>query len=142
MAKYELKTRKTDASVEEFLNSIENDERRSDGFRVLEMYKRVTGEEPKMWGPAIIGFGDSVYRYPDGREMAWMAAAFSPRKQNLTLYVICGSPKQPTLLEKLGKHSTSVSCLYIKRLSDIDEKVLEAVVKDAFQYTKKTGGSC
>ena len=140
MAKYELKTKKTDASVEDFLNSIENEERRSDGFRVLEMYKRVTGEEPKMWGPAIIGFGDQKYKYPDGREMDWMTAAFSPRKQNLTLYVICNSPKQPKLLEKLGKHSTSVSCLYIKRLSDIHlptlKKLIKTSVKELKAYTK------
>jgi hypothetical protein len=139
MAKYELKTKETSASVEDFLNSIENEERRTDGFRVLEMYKRVTGEKPKMWGPAIIGFGDQKYRYPDGREMDWMTAAFSPRKQNLTLYVICGSPKQPALLAKLGKHSTSVSCLYIKRLSDVDTKVLESIIKDAYKPVKKLG---
>jgi len=142
MAKYELKTKKTDASVEDFLNSIENEERRSDGFRVLEMYKRVTGEEPKMWGPAIIGFGDQKYKYPDGREMDWMTAAFSPRKQNLTLYVVPGSPKQPALLVKLGKHSTSVSCLYIKRLSDVDTRILEAIIKDAYNHTKKSGDRC
>lgn len=137
MAKAELKTQKTEASVEDFLNSVADEKRRSDAFRVLEMYKRVTGEEPKMWGPAIIGFGDRKYKYPDGREMDWMIAAFSPRKQNMTLYVICDSPKQPELLEKLGKHSTSVSCLYIKKLSDVDEKVLEAIVKDAYKHTKK-----
>lgn len=142
MAKYELKTRETDASVEDFLNSIENEERRTDGFRVLEMYKRLTGEKPKMWGPSIIGFGDQKYKYPDGREMDWMTAAFSPRKQNLTLYVICDSPKQPALLEKLGKHTSSVSCLYIKRLSDVDQKVLEAIIKDAYKHTAKSGGAC
>jgi len=140
MAKAELKTKKTEASVEEFLNSIENAERRTDGFRLLEMYKHITGEKPKMWGPAIIGFGDRKYKYPDGREMDWMIAAYSPRKQNLTLYVICGSPKQPALLEKLGKHSTSVACLYIKRLSDIDEKVLEAVIADAYEWVKRSDG--
>ena len=138
MAKYEMKTTKTDASVEDFLNSVENEERRTDGFRVLEMYKRITGEKPKMWGPAIIGFGDRKYKYPDGREMDWMKAAFSPRKQNLTLYVVCDSPKQPKLLEKLGKHTTSVSCLYIKRLSDVDTKVLEAVITDAYKYVSKS----
>ena len=137
MAKYELKTTKTDANVENFLEAIDNKARREDAYRVLGIYKRVTGEEPKMWGPSIIGFGDSVYRYPDGREMPWMAAAFSPRKQNLTLYVICDSKKQPGLLAKLGKHTTSVSCLYIKRLADVDEKVLEAVVKDAYEYDDK-----
>ncbi|MGQ0540331.1 MAG: DUF1801 domain-containing protein [Blastocatellia bacterium] len=142
MAKNEPKTRETDASVEDFLKSIENTERREDGFRVLEMYKKATGLEPKMWGPAIVGFGKQILAYPDGRKLDWPIVGFSPRKQNMTLYVICGSPKQPALLEKLGKHSTSVSCLYIKRLSDIDEKVLEKIVKDAFQHTKKTGSSC
>lgn len=140
MAKAEIKTKKTEASVEEFLNSIENAVRRTDGFRLLEMYTRITGEKPKMWGPAIIGFGDRKYKYPDGREMDWMIAAFSPRKQNLTLYVVCGSPKQPKLLEKLGRHSTSVACLYIKRLSDIDEKVLEAVIADAYEWVKRSDG--
>lgn len=137
MAKAEMKTKETDASVEDFLNAIENETRRADGYRVLEMYKRVTGEEPKMWGPAIIGFGNSKLKYPDGREVDWMLAAFSPRKQNLTLYVICDSPKQPALLEKLGKHKTSTACLYINKLSDIDEKVLEAIIKDAYKYQLK-----
>ncbi|HBE82596.1 MAG: DUF1801 domain-containing protein [Blastocatellia bacterium] len=142
MAKYEPKTRETDASVEDFLNSIENPERRADGLRVLEMFNRLTGLEPKMWGPAIVGYGSYEITYSDGRKLDWMMTGFSPRKQNMTLYVICGSPKQPELLAKLGKHTSSVSCLYIKRLSDIDEKVLERIIKDAFQYTKKTGGSC
>jgi len=137
MARAELKTKPTGASVEDFLNGIENEERRVDSFRVLEIFSRITGEEPKMWGPSIIGFGSQVYRYPDGSEMDWMLAAFSPRKANLTLYVVCGSPKQPELLAKLGKHSTSVSCLYIKRLSDVDEKVLEAVIKDSVRFCKR-----
>ena len=136
MAKAELQTKKTEARVEDFLNSVADEKRRADAFRVFEIYKRVTGEEPKMWGPAIVGFGDRKYKYPDGREMDWMIAAFSPRKQNMTLYVICDSPKQPELLAKLGKHTTSVSCLYIKKLSDVDEKVLEAIVKDAYKHTK------
>jgi len=139
MAGAELKTKQTDASVEDFLNSVENAERRTDGFRVLEMFKRITGEEPRMWGPSIIGFGSRKFKYPDGREIDWMAVAFSPRKTNLTLYVICDSPKQPELLAKLGKHSTSVSCLYIKRLSDVDEKVLEKIIKDAVEHVLKSG---
>lgn len=142
MAKYEPKTRETDASVEDFLNSIENEGRRADGFRTLEIFNRLTGIEPKMWGPAIVGYGSRPIKYPDGRELDWPIIGFSPRKQNMTLYVICSSPKQPELLEKLGKHTTSVSCLYIKRLSDVDEKILEKIVKDAFQYTKKTNSSC
>lgn len=138
MAKAELKTQKTEASVEEFLNSVANETRRSDAFRVLEMYKRATGEEPKMWGPAIVGFGDRVLKYETGREFDWMIAAFSPRKANMTLYVITDSPKQPELLAKLGKHTVSKACLYIKRLSDVDEKVLEKLIKDAVTHTRKS----
>lgn len=137
MAKYEPKTRETDASVEEFLNSIENKERRDDGFRVLEMFARLTGEKPKMWGPAIVGFGKFLLKYADGRELDWPAVAFSPRKQNLTLYVRPGTEKQKQLLEKLGKHSISLSCLYIKRLSDVDVKVLEKIIADAYSHTTK-----
>ena len=138
MAKYEPKTRETDASVEDFLNSVENKERREDGFRVLEMFTRLTGEKPKMWGKAIVGFGSAMIKYADGRELEWPAVAFSPRKQNLTLYVHTGTEKQKKLLEKLGKHSTSVSCLYIKRLSDVDGKVLEKIIADAYQHVMKT----
>jgi len=141
MGKYEPKTRQTDASVEDFLNSIENEERRKDGFRLLEMFNRITGEEPKMWGPAIIGYGTYTVTYADGRTLDWLMTGFSPRKQNLSIYVICSSPKQPALLGKLGKHSTAVSCLYIKRLKDIDEKVLEAIIKDAFQHSKRSKGA-
>lgn len=133
MAKYEPKTRETDASVDDFLNSVENEERRADAFRVLEMFSRVTGEKPKMWGPAIIGFGKVMIKYADGRELDWPAVGFSPRKQNLTLYVMPGSEKQKSLLGKLGKHSASLSCLYIKRLPDVDEKVLEKVIADAYR---------
>lgn len=142
MAKYEPKTRETDASVEDFLNSIENDVRRADGFRVLEMFNRITGLEPKMWGPAIVGYGSLEVTYSDGRKLDWLMTGFSPRKQNLSLYVVCSSPKQAALLEKLGKHSTSVSCLYIKRLSDINESVLEKVISDSFEHVKNTQKLC
>lgn len=137
MAKAELQTKETNASVEDFLNSIENETRRADGFRVLEMYKRVSGEEPKMWGPAIIGFGNTKLTYPDGREIDWMLGAFSLRKQNMTLYVINDSPKQPALLAKLGKHKTSTACLYINKLADVDEKILEAIIKDSYKFETK-----
>jgi hypothetical protein len=136
MAKAVLKTQENNASVEEFLNSVENADRRADAFRVLEMYKRATGEEPKMWGPAIVGFGHCHLKYESGREFDWMLAGFSPRKANMTLYVICDSPKQPALLAKLGPHTSSVSCLYIKRLSDVDEKILERIIKDSYQHDK------
>lgn len=135
MAKYEPKTRETDASVEDFLDSIENEERRDDGYRLLEMYARITGKKPKMWGPAIIGFGNGTIKYSDGSELDWPKAAFSPRKQNLTLYVITGTEEQKKLFDKLGKHSTSVACLYIKRLSDVDIKVLEKVIADSYKHS-------
>ena len=92
-------------------------------------------------GPAIVGFGSRPLKYATGRELDWPIIAFSPRKQNMTLYVVCKSPNQTDLLAKLGKHSNSVSCLYIKKLSDVDAKVLEAVVKDAYKYSKKSRGS-
>lgn len=138
MGRYEPKTRETGASVEDFLDSVDNKERREDGFRVLEMFTRLTGEKPKMWGPAIVGFGKTKIKYSDGSELDWPAVAFSPRKQNLTLYVRPGTDKQKKLLDKLGKHSISLSCLYIKRLSDVDAKVLERVIADAYKHSVKT----
>jgi hypothetical protein len=137
MPKHEPKTRETEASVEDFLNSIENDTRRGDAFCVLELFKRATGEVPKMWGPAIVGFGSGPIKYADGSEMDWPLAAFSPRKQNMTLYIVSSSPKQSELLGKLGPHTVSKACLYIKRIADIDEKVLEQVIKDSYSYEKK-----
>lgn len=133
----ELKTRPTDASVDDFIASVENKTRRADAETTLEIFKRVTGEKPVMWGPAIVGFGVAPYKYPDGRAIDWPIVAFSPRKQNLTLYVICNSPKQPDLLAKLGKHKTSLSCLYINKFADVDLKVLETIVKDSYRYSKK-----
>ena len=134
MAKNEIKTRPTEESVVDFLNSVPDERRRTDAFKLLETYQRVTGEEAVMWGPAIVGFGSQVIKYADGREVDWPIAAFSPRKTNLTLYVICDSPNQPELLEKLGKHTSSVACLYIKKLADVDEKVLEELIADAVAY--------
>jgi hypothetical protein len=137
MARYEPKTRATDASVEEFLRSVENEERRADALAVLEMFKRATGEKPKMWGPAIVGFGSRPIKYADGRSLDWPITAFSPRKQNMTLYVIGSSLKLSELLAKLGRYSASKSCLYIKRLADIDEKILERLIKDCYSHEKK-----
>jgi hypothetical protein len=131
MAKVEIKTKQTDASVEKFLDGI-GEEQRADSRKVIEMMKRTTGDEPKMWGSAIIGFGSRPYVSPaTGREVDWMKIGFSPRKANLSLYILNGSEKQQELLEKLGKHKTGKGCLYIKRLSDVDEKVLEKVISAA-----------
>lgn len=131
-----MKTRPTGASVVEFLNGVADERRRRDAFRVLGMFERITGEEPVMWGPAIVGFGSQPIKYADGRELDWPVAAFSPRKANLTLYVICSSPNQPKLLQKLGKHTSSVACLYIKKLADVDETILEELIADSVSYVR------
>ena len=133
MAKAEIKTKETDASVEDFLRGVADEQQREDARKVLEMMRRVTGEEPKMWGTAIIGFGNRVYTSPaTGREVDWMKIGFSPRKGNLSLYVLhYGSNSQEKLLEKLGKHKTGKGCLYIKRLSDVDEEILEKIISTA-----------
>ncbi len=132
----ELKTKQTDADVEDFISSVANERRRQDAFDVLAMYKRATGLEPKMWGPNIVGFG--VYHYKSERsaqEGDWPLAAFSPRKQNLTLYVYPNN--FPELLKDLGKFTTSVSCLYIAKLDDIDRKVLERLIAASYEWSKK-----
>jgi len=128
MAKVELKTRPTDASVDDFLNSVEDERQRADSFRVLSMFERITGERPQMWGTAIVGFGHQMLKYASGREMEWPIAGFSSRKGTLVLYIMDDFGKYDDLMAKLGKHKTSKSCLYIKRLSDIDETVLEQLI--------------
>ena len=131
----EIKTKVTDASVEDFLNSVDNDTRRQDGFELLKMYKRVTKMEPKMWGPSMVGFGQYHYKSErSSQEGDWPLAAFSPRKQNLTLYVYPNN--HPELLKDLGKHKTSVGCLYINKLADVDMKVLEKIVAASFKKAK------
>lgn len=136
----EIKTKATDANVEDFINSVENERRRKDGLELLKIYKRVTGLEAQMWGPAIVGFG--VYHYKSERssqEGDWPLAAFSPRKQNLTLYVY---PRNfPELLKELGKHTTSVGCLYINKLDDVDLAVLEKLIAASFTWSKETYGA-
>ncbi len=128
----EMKTKQTEASVEDFLNLIENDQKREDCFEIVKMMKQVTKKEPKMWGPSIIGFGSYHYKYESGREGDSPQIGFSPRKQNITLYVLSGSDHETPLLQKLGKHSTSKVCLYIKRLADVDKKVLLELIKESF----------
>ena len=132
----ENKTRKTGASVEEFLASVENKRRREDGFTLLEMMKEITGLEPEMWGPSIIGFGDYHYRYESGREGDIFLTGFSPRKQSLSLYVMDGFDGRDELLDKLGKHRKSVSCLYINKLADVDLDVLRELVRKSYEHSK------
>ena len=124
----ELKTKLNDASVTDFLNKIEDKEKRADSFEILKLMKQVTKLEPKMWGSSIIGFGSYHYKYASGREGDWMLTGFSPRKQNLTIYIMSGFDRYDELLKKLGKHSIGKGCLYIKRLSDVDKKVLKKLI--------------
>lgn len=140
----ELKTKPNDSRVEDFINSIDNPTRRQDGFTLLEMFTRITGEQPKMWGASIIGFG--MYHYKSqksSQEGDWPLVGFSPRKQNLSLYVMLDSDQPKNVLDQhqellndLGKHKTSVACLYINKLDDIDKVVLEQIIDKSFQANK------
>ena len=134
----ELKTKPTDQSVLDFLNRIENDSRRQDCFTVLELMKDVTGEEPRMWGESIVGFGSYHYRGKSGREGDWMLVAFSPRKQNLTLYIMAGFEQYNSLLSKLGKFKTGKSCLYLNKLADVNLQILRELVKQSVDYMRNT----
>ena len=122
------KTVKTKRSPAEFFEKLEKN-RQADCKAIAAMMRNATGAPPRMWGPSIVGFGDYHYKYDTGREADWFEVGFSPRKANLTLYIMSGVKKYPELLDKLGKHSTSVSCLYIKRLSDVDVPTLEKLIK-------------
>ena len=123
----EPKTKPTSASVTKFLNSVTDKTRREDCFTVVEMMRDVTKEEPTMWGSSIVGFGLHRYKYESGREGEWPIAAFSPRKGDLTLYFMPGFDVAPEL-KRLGKYKTGESCLYIKKLSDVDPKVLKQLI--------------
>ena len=129
----EMKTKVNEASVEEFLNRVEGEQKRKDSFEIVKIMKQVTKEEPKMWGPAIIGFGSYHYKYESGREGDMPQIGFSPRKQNLTLYIGVGENSDNPLLKKLGKYSTSKVCLYIKKLADLDRNVLQELIADSFE---------
>ena len=133
----ELKTKVNNASVEGFLNSVKDEQTREDCFEILKMMKQVTKEEPKMWGSSIVGFGSYHYKGASGREGDWMLTGFSPRKQNLSLYLMHGFDEQKDLLKKLGKHKTSMGCLYIKKLDDVDKKVLKELVAGSVKRMKQ-----
>ena len=132
-----LKTKVNKASVEGFLNKVKDEAVRNDCFEILKMMKQVTKEEPKMWGSSIVGFGSYHYKSKSGREGDWMLTGFSPRKQNLTLYLMGGFDTHKDLLKKLGKFATSVGCLYIKRLDDVDKKVLKELVAASVKRMKQ-----
>lgn len=134
----ENKTKPTDADVIGFLNNVPDERKRQDAFAVLEMMREVTGEEPKMWGPSIVGFGSYHYKYASGREGDAILTGFSPRKQNLVLYIVAGFGEYEELMAKLGKHTTGSSCLYVKRLADLDQAVLRELVAKSVDRMRRT----
>lgn len=130
------KTKKTEASVEDFLNSVENETRKADAIEVAATMARITGETPRMWGSSIVGFGDVHLKYESGREVDYFKVGLSPRKASLTLYVTAGFQQRQDLLAKLGKHTTGVGCLYIKDLAEVDRDVLEELVRASVKETE------
>lgn len=132
----ENKTKQTKASVDKFIDAIKDESIQSDCYKIIKIMKSVTKEEPKMWGPSIIGFGSYHYKYASGREGDMCIAGFSPRKQNLTIYLMPGFETQQDYLKKLGKYKTSKVCLYIKSLDDIDEKVLKDMISQSVREMK------
>lgn len=133
----EIKTRVNDASVDEFLNSVKDETVRADSYEILKMMKQAAKEEPKMWGTSIVGFGSYHYKGAGGREGDWMLTGFSPRKQNLTIYIMGGFEPHKDHLKKLGKHKTSAgSCLYIRKLEDVDKKVLKEIITASVRRMK------
>jgi hypothetical protein len=135
----ELKTKPTEQPVEDFLNRVPDERKRQDSFVILEMMKEVTGEEPIMWGDSIVGFGSYRYKYSTGREGDWLVVGFSPRKQNLTLYGLQGWNQYQDLLGKLGKYKTGKGCLYINKLSDVDQDVLKDLIRQSVTAAREAG---
>lgn len=132
----EIKTKQNDASVEDFLNSVENAKKKEFAFTILDFMKEITKDEPKMWGDSIVGFGCYHYKYESGREGDMLQIGFSPRKQSMTLYIMHGLKDAENLLSQLGKHKTSKACLYINKQEDIDLKILKKVIKHAVKNIK------
>ena len=134
----ENKTRATKASVTAFIKAIDDPVRRADVRKVAAMMRKATGKRAKMWGSSIVGYGTYRYKYASGREGEFMMAGYSPRKQALTVYIMAGFSKYGSLMARLGKYKTGKSCLYIKRLSDIDEQILQRLINESVAYMRKT----
>ncbi len=130
----QLKTQKNDGRVVDFLNCVEDEKKRQDSFVILDLMSEVSGEEPVMWGTSIVGFGSYHYKYESGRKGVWFKTGFSPRKKSLTLYIMDGFSQYDDLLSRLGKYTTGKSCLYVKKLEDIDFLRLKELVKRSVEY--------
>ena len=134
-----LKTQRTNASVSAFLKGVADDVRRKDCQTLVRIMKEAVGAEPKMWGSSIVGFGHYHYKYATGRENDWFLAGFSPRKQDLTLYLMAGFDRHDALMARLGKHKIGKSCLYIKQLADVDVEVLKELITASVKHMKANG---
>lgn len=134
----ELKTKVNDASVEDFLNQIEDAQKRADCFAIAKMMQQATKAKPKMWGSSMVGFGAYRYTYASGRTGDWPLVALSPRKGNITVYIMAGFEQYNALMNKLGKHKTGKSCLYIKSLADVDKGVLKELITQSVAHMKAT----
>lgn len=132
----ELKTKENSASVAAFLDAIEDTQKRADAKKIAAMMRKATGSRAKMWGKGMVGFGSYHYKYASGGEGDWMLIGFSPRMQNLTMYIMTGFKEFDTLMSRLGKYKTGKSCLYVKRLADIDLKVLESLLQQSIGYMR------
>lgn len=137
----ENKTTPTDQSADTLLNALEDEQKKQDSYHLLKLMQEVTGEQPKVWGGNMIGFGSYHYTYESGREGDWFITGFSPRKANLTLYIMSGFSRYDELLSRLGKFKTGKSCLYIKKLEDIDEWVLKQLIQESVEYMRDTYSS-
>ena len=133
----ELKTKPTNASVNAFINKIPDKQTRADCFAIAKLMREITGDEPKMWGPRIVGFGTITYKNARGKGVDWPVTGFSPRKQNLTLYIMTGFDAYDELMPKLGKYCTGKACLYIKRLSDVHVPTLKRIITRSVKYMRK-----
>ncbi len=133
----ELKTKRNRKSARKFIDGVKDAGRREDAFKIMSLMEEVTGAKPEMWGDSIVGFGTYRYEYESGRSGEWFLTGFSPRKANLTLYIMSGFSQYPELLKKLGKHKTGRSCLYINHLEDVDMKVLRRLVKESVAHVRR-----
>jgi hypothetical protein len=136
----ELKTKKNEASVIDFINQVEDEQKRADSFKLIEIMERLAGAPAKMWGGSIIGFGEYHYKYKSGREGDWMLVGFSPRKANISIYTMCDVESNKDLLDQLGKYKNGKSCIYVKQLSDINQDILEQLIVESIEQTKEMYG--
>ena len=138
----ELKTQPSDSSVVDFIMSVEHERRREDALTLLNVFSRVTAQPPVLWGDSMIGFGEYHYKYTSGREGDWFLTGFSPRKQNISLYIMAGFDRYEELMSQLGKYKTGKSCLYINKLADIDVEVLDKLIKLSATYVEEHQSGC